>query len=325
VSSRKDVADLAGVSPASVSYYINDSGYVSAKARVKIQEAIDKLGYNPNQIARSLRNKDSRQFVFLCNEIRNPFYSQLVHRATKAALKEDYVTLFSPVVNDDKYIKKVCGYQVSGVFASNNRIGIGAINTMAQQNIPVVILRDVKWENLDTRVTQIKVDYSTIMEEIVTHLRSQGGQLIHYVSSSVSADTLDEKTKAFVKANGESETKILFGIADTSEACASVVSTYTGSRVPDAFVCTNDAVAFGVLKAVNDLGLKVPSDVMIVGFDNAYISEYSVPSITSVDIESAKMGDIAIELLIKKLRGEEVSDYVVMPHLVYRQSSNRKI
>ena len=324
MASRKDVAELAGVSPASVSYYINDSGYVSAKARAKIQKAIDTLGYNPNQIARSLRNRDSKQFVFLCNEIRNPFYSQLVHRATKAALKEDYVTLFSPVVNDDKYIKKVCGYQVSGVFASNNRIGVEAINTMAEQNIPVVILRDIKWENLDSRVTQIKVDYSTIMEEIVMHLRVQGAKTIHYVSSSLSCENLDEKTKAFMKANGQNDTKILFGIADTSEAYENVVSSYADSQVPDAFVCTNDAVAFGVLKGVNDLGLSIPDDVLIVGFDNAYISEYSVPSITSVDIESEKMGEIAIELLMKKLRGEVVPDYVVTPHLVQRQSSVRK-
>jgi len=325
MSSRKDVADLAGVSPASVSYYINNNGYVSAKSRVKIQKAIDELGYNPNQIARSLRNKDSRQFVFLCNEIRNPFYAQLVHRATKAALKEDYVTLFSPVVNDDKYIKKVCGYQVSGVFASNNRIGVDAINTMAEQNIPVVILRDIKWANLDKRVTQIKVDYSSIMKEIVDHLRSQGGKSIHYVSSSISSDTLDEKTKAFMKAYGKKEAKIHFGIADTSGACEQVGEAYTGSTLPDAFVCTNDAVAFGVLKAVNDLGLKVPEDVMIVGFDNSYISEYSAPSITSVDIESAKIGEIAIKLLMGKLGGEAVPDYVITPHLILRHSSLRKV
>jgi LacI family transcriptional regulator len=196
---------------------------------------------------------------------------------------------------------------------------------MARQNIPVVILRDIKWTNLDKRVTQIKVDYSTIMEEIVSHLRGQGCKEIHYISSSISEEALDEKTKAFVKAYGKQEANLLFGIADTSEAFQSVASFYAGSPVPDAFVCTNDAVAFGVLKAVNDLGLQVPRDVMVVGFDNAYISEYSVPSITSVDIESAKMGDIAIDLLMKKLKGEDVSDYVVTPHLVVRQSSMRKV
>jgi LacI family transcriptional regulator len=163
------------------------------------------------------------------------------------------------------------------------------------------------------------------MEEIVSHLREQGCKVIHYVSSSISREALDEKTKAFVKAYGNQETNLLFGIADTSEAFESIVSFYSGSSIPDAFVCTNDAVAFGVLKAVNDLGLKVPQDVMVVGFDNAYISEYSVPSITSVDIESAKMGDIAIDLLMKKLKGEDVPDYVVTPHLVVRQSSMRKV
>ena len=321
--SRKDVADLAGVSQASVSYYINSSGKVSAKARKKIQDAIDVLGYTPNQIARSLRNKDSKQFVFLCNEIRNPFYSQLVHRATNAAVKVDYVTLFSPVVNNDKYIKKVCGYQVSGVFASNNRIGVDAINAIAEQNIPVVILRDLEWENLDSRVTQIKVDYSFIMEELIAHLIGQGGRSIHYVSSSLSFEKIDEKTRAFLKANKAMPTKVHYGIADTSQAHARIAAEYNRGTVPDAFVCTNDAVAFGVLKGISEFGLRVPEDVMIVGFDNTYISEYSVPSFTSVDIESERMGDIAIDLLLKKLRGEIVPDYVVVPHLVLRQSSIR--
>lgn len=323
--SRKDVAELAGVSPASVSYYINDSGYVSAKARIKIQKAIDTLGYNPNQIARSLRNKDSKQFVFFCNEIRNPFYSELVHRATKAALKEDYVTLFSPVVNNDKYIKKVCGYQVSGVFASNNRIGVDAINTMVQQNIPVVVLRDIEWENLDPRVTQIKVDYSTIMEEICSHLQKQGGDTIHYISSSLSEEKkmVDEKTKAYMHALKNSQPHILYGLADTSEAYKGVLEQYDANSMPDAFICTNDAVAFGVLKAVTEKGLSVPEDVMVVGFDNSYISEYSVPSLTSVDIHSEQMGDLAIQLLIAKLKGEQISDHIVTPRLVIRKSSSR--
>ncbi|MBI9094991.1 MAG: LacI family DNA-binding transcriptional regulator [Sphaerochaeta sp.] len=322
--SRKDVAELAEVSPTSVSYYINDTGYVGAKARQRIQEAIDTLGYNPNQIARSLKIKDSRQFVFFCNEIRNPFYSQLVHQATKAALKEDYVTLFSPVVDDDKYIRKVCGYQISGVFASNNRIGVDAINTMAKQNIPVVILRDVKWPDLSPKVTQIKVDYSYIMDEIVVHLREQGCNEMHYISSSSSPKILDEKTKAFFKAYNKEDVQVSFGIADTSEAFEKIVSSYSSDNCPDAFVCTNDAVAFGVLKAITTIGLRVPEDVMVVGFDNAYIAKYSVPSITSVDIESEKMGKIAIDLLIRKLHGEEVDDYVVTPHLIVRQSSIRE-
>ena len=73
--SRKDVAKLANVSPASVSYYINNSGYVSKEAGERIQKAIDKLGYVPNQTASALRSQSRKQFVFLCNEIRNPFYS----------------------------------------------------------------------------------------------------------------------------------------------------------------------------------------------------------------------------------------------------------
>lgn len=321
---RKDVANLAGVSQSSVSYYINSNGYVSAKAGKRIQKAIDELGYTPNQIARSLKIKDSKQFLFFCNEIRNSFYSEIVYCATMSAKKVGYTIMFTCVVDDDKYIKKMCGYQISGVFTSNSMMKLEHINEMAKRNIPIVMLRDIKWNNIDPSVTQIKIDYSYIMQDICNHLKSEGYKNIVYISGSHSAKkkNLDEKTKSFLKENGNNPENVIYGILNAEDAYSQVVTNYSKANCPDAFACTNDVVAMGVMKGISDIGLK-PSDIGIVGFDNSLSSKFVIPTLSTVDIKMKDIGNIVIDSLMKKLEGGVVEDYIIQPKLIIRQSSTR--
>lgn len=326
MSSRKDVAKLAGVSPTSVSYYVNENGYVSVDAGRRIQNAIDELAYTPNQIARSLKVKDSKQFVYFCNEIRNPFYAELVYKATKVAQKEGYLIMFTSVIDDDEAIKKICSYQISGVFASNSKIKLERINAIAKKNIPVVMLRDIEWENIDKRVTQIKVDYSYIMNDIVYHLNDNNYKNIIFISSSITSEieNIDEKTKNFIKANNNNKNSVIYNISSTKDAREYIVTNYTQTNCPDAFVCANDAVAIGVIRGLTEIKINV-TNVAVVGFDNTLSSQFTLPTLTTVEIDSENIGAISIELLMKKLKNEVVDDYVISPKLIIRESSmNRK-
>ncbi len=323
MASRKDVAKLAGVSPAAVSYYVNKNGYVSEKTGEKIQQAIDELQYVPNLIARSLKIKDTKQLLFLCNDIRNPFYSQLVYRATKSVAKLGYTIMFSSVVDDEQYINKILSYQVSGVFASNNKMDVRQINKIAKAQVPVVLLRDLEWNDLDPSVLLVKVDFSTIMNEIVKHLTSQGCSSIHYISSSL-LNNLDTKTTSFITAMGNKSYSIVENISATKDAYDIILEKYKNKECfPDAFVCTNDAVALGCIRAVFDSGLKVPEDVCVVGFDNTNISQFSNPQITTADIDSDAIGDFAVNMLLKKINGEEQNSKVIIPRLIVRKSSTK--
>mgnify|MGYP001001618516 FL=1 len=323
MASRKDVAALAKVSQASVSYYINKSGYVSAEAAERIQKAIDTLGYRPNQIARSLRCNKSKRFVFLCNEIRNPFFSQMVHQATQEAIKKGYVILFSTVVDDSAYIEKIFGYQISGVFASNNRLDEKPINNLASQGVPVVILRDIEWKQLNPNITLIKVNYQRILKTIINHLEENGFRRYFYFSSSRNPSSADEKTLKFLEATEGKTQTVFYQISDPQRGFEQVINIKKEIRVDDAFICANDAVAFGVRKALDTLEYFVPNDVAVVGFDNTINSKYTIPGITTVDIEADKIGAIAISLLIKKMQGVKVDDYIIEPKLIIRNSSNR--
>lgn len=327
MASRKDVALEAGVSPASVSYYVNKSGYVSASAGEKIQAAIEKLHYSPNQIARSLKIKDSKQFVFLCNEIRNPFYSQLVYHASQAAYKEGYGILFSNVIDDETYLRKLCSYQVSGLFAPNHFISQDLIESIAKQGIPVVVLRDFSWNTLSSEISQVHIVPETIFSEVIQHLNKNDYHKLHFISSASATDRekKDEKLEAFLLASGlDRKQNISYDISTAEQSAEHIQKHWNNfSEKPDAFVCTNDAVAQGVIFSLHQQGVRVPEDVAVVGYDNTKQSQFYIPTISSVDFGADQLGEQIIQMLLDKIQGKPVEDFHITPHLIIRESSTR--
>ena len=322
--SKKDVAREAGVSATSVSYYINKSGYVSAEAGKKIQAAIERLHYTPSQIARSLKIKDSKQFVFLCNEIRNPFFAQLVYQATREAYRQDYSILFSNVIDDEQYLKKICGYQVSGVFVSNNRISCEAIESVRQFGIPIVMLQDSDWESFHPDITLIHIEQKDIFGEITRHLYENGFKRLHYISGAVSSGSPDEKTKAFLAAaNLDGERNVSYDITTSEQAAVYIRTSWRKIGYPDAIICTNDAVAEGVIFGLNELGIRVPKDVGVVGYDNTFQSRFYIPSISTVDFGGDMLGKMIIKMLIDKMQGKQVGNKSITPVFLARASSTR--
>lgn len=324
--SRKDVAREAGVSATSVSYYINQSGYVSEEAGRRIQQAIEKLHYNPNQIARSLKTKTSNQFVFLCNEIRNPFYAQIVSSATEAAYKEGYGILFSNVIDDEAYLRKLCSYQVDGMFVPSGKIRHSVLENVVKMGIPVVMLGDAAWKNAPQQITQIRSDVNMIFPQIIEHLRENRYAHFHYISNVQDEERArtDDKAQAFLRATGlDVHADISYGVDTARKAEALLCREWPALSRKDAFICANDSVAQGVIHALYSMGVRVPEDVGVVGYDNTTLSRFYIPGITSVDYGAERLGEIIIDMLIRRAQGETVEDLVITPHFVKRQSTAR--
>ena len=318
MATRKDVAELAKVSQTSVSYYLNNSGYVSKDAAKRIQQAIKELNYRPNQVAKSLKTGDNRQFAFFCNEIRNPFYSQLVYDASKAAFANGYMILFSTIIDDQDYVERLCGFQVGGAFTSNKKVKTEVINNFAKQ-APIVVLMDVKGGELDENVIKIKIDYRKAMSLICSHLKETGCNNVAYLSASTDEEEarMDSKTEAFLEfAYGNPS--VLYGFEDSSRSYSNLLETLKRGEKPDALVCANDAVALGAIKAVRDFGYRIPEDVSVFGFDNTVNSEFNYGGISSVDIKVNILGETVIDLLLRKIKGESVKDFYVEPTLILR-------
>lgn len=329
MATRKEVALEAGVSTAAVSYYINNNGYLSQEKRERIAAAIKKLNYRPNLLAKSLKTSDSKQLVFICNEIRNPFHSEVSYGASHEAYNMGYMTLFCNVVDDEDYILKVCSFMVSGVFIATTKIRTKTINKIAQMNIPVVILGDRHRQGLDPSVTQITIDYDKAMGDLLTHVLAQNKQKIAYVASSSIHDQAhqDEKTKALLAHCMEKNITLnpdwFVEHATHTQAAYELVSKqiFIQKELPNAFICTNDATALGVLRAITDHGLRVPEDVIVTGFDNTIYGQMSTPRLTTIDLGTLDISRATVHLLLDKCQGKEVAPSIINPAFIPREST----
>ena len=111
----------------------------------------------------------------------------------------------------------------------------------------------------------------------------------------------------------------------SSEASYNMIrQKFSRENCPDAFVCSNDAIAIGALKAIQEMGLIVPKDVAIVGYDNTSSAMFTNPAITSVDIHTKQLGETIISMLLEKIQGREIEDFKIEPKLVIRESSMGK-
>lgn len=327
MATRKDVAKLANVSPTSVSYYINESGYVSQEKRDRIEAAIKELNYRPNLIARSLKVKNTNQLLLVCNEIRNPFHSELVYYTTKFAYEHGYIMMFSNIINDQDYIKTICDYQISGAIFATNQVTEEQINYFASLGIPTLTIGNMNWDNLDEAVTKIRIDAYHAIKDLVDLMHDKGHNNLAFISSCPSYDLrfIDGKIKGFLDGCSENnltcEDNIVYNIADAKHAYEEVLNLLNNGFEPRAFLCTNDAVATGTLRALNEFGLSVPKDAIVSGFDNTDSSQMSIPSLTTVDLELDKVSKLAIDTMIKKINNESVKDKVIKTTTIEREST----
>lgn len=327
-ATRKDVARLAGVSTATVSYYINGSGYVSKEKRQRIAKAIEELDYQPNLIAKSLKVKDTKQIVFLCSEIKNPFHAHVAYQAATEAYNHDYTILFCNVIDDERYIARICSYQVSGVFIATNRLPPEAIRRITSRHIPVVMLDERMSPDLPGEVSRIILDYSEVMAQTVDLMVARGKTDLFYLSSNPADDLTinDGKTDAVVraaKANpGCTGLTVERGMTSALDAYQLAMGAYRDHIAPgSAFLCTNDDTALGIMRAMKDLGFSVPRDIAVVGVGNTYLSEMSVPRLSTIDVEIDLVSRQAIQMLVERNGEGETPNLWIKAKLIERETT----
>lgn len=326
---RKDVAELAGVSPSMVSYVLNNSGYVSQKKREAIYDAIEKLQYRPNMVARSLKIKSSKQLVLICNEIRNPFHAEITYQMAKNAYQKGYVLLFCNVINDPKYIETICSYQVDGVFVVADKLSEAQINKIASYNIPVVSLVNMQWSNLDERITKIDLDTYRGMSSVIGYLIERGHTDIKYISSCSGKKNkkYDSKIAGYIEQMHRAhlpvmQDSILYDESNGDSLYEKLHEMFLSNTLPTAFACCNDSVAITTMHILKEFGKRIPDDISVTGFDDTRIAQEVFPALTTVNIPIKQISQLAVDAMLNKIQGAVVSDLIVSTGLVIRGSTN---
>lgn len=322
------VASLAGVSPTTVSHVLSGKRLVGETTKGTVQEAIRQLGYRPNAIARSLRTNRSTMVAVVVPDITNPFYAVLARGLADAVDGAGYGTY---VFNTDaiperenSFLEDALDRGVDGIVMASVNPSLRASQGPAASGTPVVCVGGV--------CNHPDVDMVAIEEEAgshaaTTYLIERGAQRIAMIQAPEgSGEARDEGYCRALEEAGRVHDPCLLARGDWTRLGGrrAMEELMTCSEPPDAVFCANDLTAIGAIDTTRAMGLSVPDDVAVVGFDDVDAATIVRPSLTTIHNPAYETGYAAGELLI----GRMLSTYrgggrkVILPcPLVERQSA----
>jgi LacI family transcriptional regulator/LacI family repressor for deo operon, udp, cdd, tsx, nupC, and nupG len=333
--SIKDIARAAGVSYSTVSRALNDNPAISQEVRTRIQGLAQAMGYTPNALAQGLLSQQTHSIGMVVTSISDLFFVDMLKSVEEAA-QEAGISLFLASSNNArereiKILETLNRRRVDGVIITASRISREYISRLEEMRIPVVMVN-----------TQVEGDYQNISSLYVDdyaggrmamqHLLDLGHQRIGYIGVNNRSGSNARRMEAYLDALKE------HGIAPQEDWICINQATRWGDLESDlqagqcrvfeliqsgitALFCFSDTVAVGAILACRKLGIDVPAQVSVVGFDDSELCEIVSPPLTTVSQPKQEMGQTALRMLLASINGSRVPDTVVMPSLVIREST----
>ncbi len=321
------VAQLAGVSAATVSRVMTGSKPVSADTRRRVEAAIAKLGYRANAFGRSLSTGESRLLLVLVPDFSNPYYAEIVSGAAGVARQNGYtllpVDLEESWSTDSGSLETVYSSLTDGVI---NMVPITHERAMkdAARRKPWVNCSEFLPESEDPYVS---IDHRQAACDAVQYLINRGHRRIGLINSDerflYARQRREGYELALQRAGIELRSDLIRMTGSTnfqrgSEAAAALMAT---AQPPTAVFAVSDMLAIGAIKAFRRANLRVPEDIAVVGFDDIPIAEVFEPALTTIAQPMQALGRVAVELLLKRLAGESPQSQILPYTLTLRMSA----
>ena len=329
----RDVAKRAGVAPITVSRYINNPGLCSPETRARVEAAIAELGFVPNRLASGLRSKRTNTLALILPDITNPFFTTIARGVEDIASETGYNVIFcntdESVSKEKMYLQLLLEKRVDGILLVPALSSLDSTDFFRKQSIPSVVL-DRRLPELMTDV--VRCDSEGGAYELTQLLLSLGHREIAILGGPKDVSTSEDRltgyrralTEAGIPINSKREYHGVFNQASGFEMTHKALAE---AQKPTAIFAANNFIAFGALKALHELELRVPEDIAVVGFDDLPSSLVTFPFLTVAAQPAYEMGRRAIEILLEKLDGGPSDQYqeVVLPaEIVIRQSSGKQ-
>ncbi len=323
-----DVARLAQVSQSAVSRSFTPGASVSGVTRAKVEEAARKLGYRPNAIARSLITRRSRMIGVVMSYLDNGFYPVVLEKLSQRLQRDGYhVLLFIADSREvDKVLAEILQYQVDGlVMASTSLSGALALRC-AESGIPVVLFNRTMRDSRSA--SSVTSDNHAGGRMVARYLVETGHQRIAYLAGMEDSSTNLDRERGF-REGLAGLGRVCFARAvgnyafEDAKGAARELFTVPARRRPDAVFVANDHMAMAAMDTLRiELGLRIPEDVSVVGFDDVRQASWGSYQLTSVAQNADAMIEASSTLLLEQIAGQVQSREVVLPvRLVVRGSS----
>jgi LacI family transcriptional regulator/LacI family repressor for deo operon, udp, cdd, tsx, nupC, and nupG len=313
-----DVARSAGVSKATVSAVLNDSGPVSPELRLRVLNAVEALNYRPTR-GPAARAGEGRSIGVLVKELDNPYFASVVAGLRAHAQSQGYALLVASserdAADERQAVALLTAGEVAGLVVTpvlDERADLSHLFELRRRNIPFVLLGGVR----GVPASQVTVDSQSGARAAAEHLIALGHErLVHFAGppSSTQAGERAEGVRsacAAARLRFTDEDVIPAGahLHDGHRAALAYFAAPGGGPVPaatrpTAVTCFNDLVAVGACRALAELGLRVPDDVSVVGYDDIPLLEYLTVPLTTVRVPTFEMGRVAAELLLAHVEG----------------------
>ncbi|MFN0011395.1 MAG: LacI family DNA-binding transcriptional regulator [Phycisphaerales bacterium] len=331
-SSIQDVASAAGVSTATVSRVINNPALVAVSTAEKVQRAINDLGYKPNLFAQGLMTSRSHVLAIALPDIHGEFYSELLRGADDEASKSGYHLLVSPVhrVNNGTRGANLVFGLVDGLALMISEPNPALLEEAKRSNLPLVVLdADMEASGVDSVVVD-NVPGTTEAAELL--VRAVGAGRCFFVGGPPENYDTQQRARVFRqtldlhKAPRDDE-RVAFGRYDVEWGRQwvrqRVASSGMGSLKGSGVLAGNDEIALGILQGAHEVGLSVPGDLRLIGFDDTRLGQIVRPQLSSVRVPMAEVGAAAVKSLIHRLdQPDSRPTCVRLPtKLVLRESS----
>lgn len=317
---QTDVAKRAGVSRATVSYVINGltDGKIpiSDETRQRVLEAIDELGYEPDARAQALSSGKTNTIALVIPDLNNPHFSEFASGVEDAARAVNYrLLLSSTTLSNDAYavdiFKDLTRHQFDGLILTTPIIVQSSeaqtvLKRIHKRGLPIVEF--VELNNIDT----VYADYREATKEIVSYLVSLGHQRIGFVygvgeDADIGLDRLEPYQESLQAAGIQDHSELLIQCGPTSEdGYQAALQLLERVPRPTAIIAINDLLAISTMRAAADMGLCVPEDLSVVGFDDIPMAKYLVPRLTTVTKDAYVAGRTAFEMLMARMQSPEL-------------------
>ena len=317
----KDVAKKANVSVATVSRVVNKKGYVNEETRKLVLKAIDDLNYVPNELARSLFNKQSKLLGILVPHFDTQFYGELIEGIENLAMKLGYKIMLCNTQDNPKreadYIQILQQYNVDGLIVASNARNAGSL---INSNMPIVTVDHILSENIPSITSNNMLGGAIAAQKLIEGktkfvLELRGPSFLL---------TTSERSSGFRNILDQNDVKYMTFDDDLlNPDVKKLKNILLEHPTIDSIFATTDFLAINALKILLDLGKRVPEDVQIIGFDNNIYTTLTSPTLTTINQPVRAMGELALETLIGLVEGRQPKEFhaILDIKLIEREST----
>ncbi|MDN4070072.1 LacI family DNA-binding transcriptional regulator [Paenibacillus vini] len=330
-STIKDVAKQAGVSVATVSRVLNNLPGYSEETKRRVEQAVEELGYQPNAIARGLVNRRTETIGVLFPSVSSSFSSEILHGIEEVAHKHNYSVIVCNTAEDGKrtmkYLQVLREKRVDGIIYSSGVLEPEYYEAVQAMGVPLVLVATKSdWDD----VPFIKVDDRQAAYDAAAYLISQGHREIAMIgggeSDRIAGQPRYEGFRQALRDHGLPlrEDHVQDGGFTFEGGCGAAERLLTASPEVTAVFAAGDEMAIAVISVAARLGIAVPDQLAVIGYDNLKLAEMSNPPLTTVAQPLHEMGRMASEKLIEMLATGQPAASEVVPHRVIERQTVKK-